>query len=53
VQCALGGSATFVLKDLRVSFNGITGHVDLANITGFVQDGLRSFALSGARANAN
>ncbi|HEX6635425.1 MAG TPA: hypothetical protein VF038_15770 [Usitatibacter sp.] len=51
VSCGFADSADFVLEDVLVSFDGITGRVELSNATGFVQDGLRSFNFAGARAN--
>jgi hypothetical protein len=53
VQCGGGSGGPFTLRDLLVSFNGISGRIDLGNVTGFVQDGLRSFHFAGARENAN
>ncbi|MGE5094578.1 MAG: hypothetical protein ACM3SO_05530 [Betaproteobacteria bacterium] len=54
VQCGAGaGTATFVLRNLTVAFNGITGRVELGNVTGFVQEGLQEFQMAGARTTAN
>jgi hypothetical protein len=53
LSCGNSTSASFVLKDLLVSFNGITGRVELDNVTGFVQDGLTSFQIAGANAVPN
>jgi hypothetical protein len=53
VSCGAGNTASFVLKDLLVSFDGITGRVELSNVTGFVQDGLTSFNFAGANTEAN
>lgn len=51
VQCGPGASATFTLKNLIVEGDGITGRLELANVTGFVQDGERTMHISGAREN--
>lgn len=50
VQCG-SGSATFTVKNLIVEADGITGRLELANVTGFVQDGERTMHFSGAREN--
>jgi hypothetical protein len=49
VQCPLGGTAKFELRDLAVAAEGVTARVELSGISGFVQDGLKSFHLAGAR----
>lgn len=54
VQCGAGaGTATFVLRNLTVAFDGVTGRVELGNVTGFVQEGLQAFHMAGARTTAN
>jgi hypothetical protein len=47
--CGGGSTATFVMRNLTVGGDGITAHIELGNVTGFVQDGLRVFNLAGAR----
>jgi hypothetical protein len=53
VHCGSSTSADFVLEDLFVSHDGVTGRIELANVTGFVQGGLTSFNFAGANAAAN
>lgn len=54
VQCGFanspsGGSASFVLKNLIVTGEGVTGRIELSGVSGFVQDGLVLFHFAGAR----
>jgi hypothetical protein len=52
-QCGFGGSGMYVLSNLAVAFDGITGHVELRNVTGFAQNGITTFNLEGVRNIAN
>ena len=49
LQCGAGNSASFVLKNLTVTADGITGRVEITNATGFVQEGFRTFHFAAAR----
>lgn len=49
VNCGTGSSANFRMSNLTVEGDGVTGLMELSDVTGFVQDGERTFHFAGAR----